>query len=96
MVAITLNEGYKLDQEELKELYEHVCSELPSYARPLFVRLLDDAVITGTFKQRKVELVSEGYDLSRVKDPLYYLDREKETYSLLTQQDLSKFLKSKL
>ncbi|XP_059148320.1 long-chain fatty acid transport protein 2-like [Physella acuta] len=96
MVAITLKEGLKLGEGELKELYDHVCQELPTYARPLFLRVLDAAVLTNTFKQRKVELVSEGFDLNQVKDPLYYLDNEKHTYSPLTTADLSKFLSSKL
>lgn len=96
MVALTLNEGHKLGPEELKQLYEHVYKELPPYARPLFVRHLDEAVITGTFKQQKVELMNEGFDLSKVKDPLYYLDQEKMSYSPLTVSDLSKFLSSRL
>ncbi|XP_059148319.1 long-chain fatty acid transport protein 6-like [Physella acuta] len=96
MVAITLKEGLKLGEGELKELYDHVCQELPTYARPLFLRVLDAAVLTNTFKQRKVELVSEGFDLNQVKDPLYFLDNEKHTYSPLTTADLSKFLSSKL
>ena len=30
--------------------------------------------ITGTFKQRKVELVKEGFDPSAIADPLYWFD----------------------
>ncbi|CAG5120147.1 unnamed protein product, partial [Candidula unifasciata] len=96
MVALTLNEGHKLGPKELKELYEHVCQELPSYARPIFVRHLENAVVTSTLKQQKFGLVKEGFDLSKVKDPLYYLDIEKRTYSPLSASDLSKFLSSKL
>jgi solute carrier family 27 fatty acid transporter 6 len=96
MTALTLMTGQKLGPKELKELYDHVCQELPTYARPLFVRLLDQAVITGTFKQQKVALADEGYDLVKVKDPLYFLDTENGTYSSLTTKDLAKFLTSKL
>ncbi|BFZ01882.1 hypothetical protein BsWGS_04921 [Bradybaena similaris] len=96
MVAVTLNEGCQLGPQELKELYEHVCGQLPVYARPLFVRLLDAAVVTATFKQQKVQLMNEGYDLNKVKDPVYFLDIEKATYSRLTDKDLTKFLSSKL
>jgi fatty-acyl-CoA synthase len=30
--------------------------------------------ITGTFKQRKVELVKEGFDPTTIAEPLYWLD----------------------
>jgi hypothetical protein len=36
--------------------------ELPSYARPLFVRLRSDMEITSTFKHRKTTYVKEGFD----------------------------------
>jgi len=47
---------------------------LPAYARPLFLRLSPQLEITGTFKQRKVELVKEGFDPARIADPLYWYD----------------------
>ncbi|KAH9520442.1 hypothetical protein Btru_060800 [Bulinus truncatus] len=82
MIAITLKQGITLGEKELKELYDHICDQLPTYARPLFLRHLKEAVLTGTFKQRKVELVNEGFDLSKVGDALYFLDNEKSTYTL--------------
>ncbi|CAG5126974.1 unnamed protein product [Candidula unifasciata] len=96
MVALTLHEGCNLGPQELKELYDHVCDQLPVYARPLFVRLLDAAVVTATFKQQKVQLMNEGYDLNKVKDPLYFLDTDRATYSRLTEKHLVRFLSSKL
>ena len=35
---------------DIKAFGEHVARELPSYARPLFVRLLPAMETTGTFK----------------------------------------------
>ncbi|RUS86755.1 hypothetical protein EGW08_005478 [Elysia chlorotica] len=96
MAAITFNAGVTVSEKEMKELYEHVVEELPSYAQPLFIRHMSRAILTGTFKQRKVELVKEGYDLNLVKDPLYFLDHKKKTYSPLREQDLGRFLSSKL
>ncbi|BFY97261.1 hypothetical protein BsWGS_00301 [Bradybaena similaris] len=96
MAALIVNEGQKLGPKELKELYEHVCEELPTYARPLFVRLLDNAITTSTLKHQKFGLVKEGFDLNKVKDPLYYLDTENHTYSPLSASDLAKFLSSRL
>ncbi len=56
---------------------EHVARELPSYAQPLFVRVLPAFDTTGTFKLRKVDLVADGYDPARVKGPLYFHDPKK-------------------
>lgn len=69
MAAIQAGEGFDLDA-----FTKHVVSELASYQRPLFLRLLEgDMRITGTFKHQKVEYREEGWDLSRVSDPLFAL-----------------------
>jgi fatty-acyl-CoA synthase len=47
---------------------------LPAYARPLFVRLTPRLETTGTFKQRKADLVSDGFDPAKVASPLYFRD----------------------
>jgi len=50
--------------------------ELPSYARPRFVRVLDAMDTTATFKVQKSRLEKEGADPARVSDPLYVLTPE--------------------
>jgi len=47
---------------------------LPIYAQPLFVRVLPALDTTGTFKMRKMDLVADGYDPTKVKGPLYFHD----------------------
>src|SRR3569832_131885 len=56
---------------------------LPAYARPMFLRLKPEMEITGTFKQRKVELVKEGFDPSAIADPLYWYNTATERYERL-------------
>ncbi len=57
------------------------CAEkLPAYARPVFLRFRPMLEVTGTFKQRKVELVGEGFDAARTIDPLYFDDRRAGAY----------------
>ncbi len=56
---------------------EHVDRELPSYAQPVFVRILPAMDTTGTFKIRKMDLVSDGYDPGRIKGPLFFRDPKK-------------------
>jgi len=53
---------------------------LASYARPIFVRILPQMEITGTFKHRKVDLVREGFDPTKLTDRLYFRDPEKGRY----------------
>jgi fatty-acyl-CoA synthase len=58
-------------------------ASLASYSRPIFLRLMPHIEITGTFKQRKVELVKEGFDPSTIPDPLYWLDPATGNYEPL-------------
>jgi fatty-acyl-CoA synthase len=45
--------------------------QLPTYARPVFVRMLKSADTTGTFKYRKVDLVADGFDPDKVDGPVW-------------------------
>jgi fatty-acyl-CoA synthase len=54
-----------------KAFAEWVDQELPTYARPAFVRLIKSADTTGTFKYRKVDLVTDGFDPAKVDGQLY-------------------------
>jgi len=68
---------------EVATLAQKLASNLPAYARPVFLRLQPEMEITGTFKQRKVELVKEGFDPKAVTDPLYWLDPATARYEPL-------------
>jgi len=50
---------------------------MPGYQRPLFVRLQPEIEITGTFKYRKMDLVEQGFDPAKVRQPLYFKDPDK-------------------
>lgn len=66
MVALVIDGRFSA-----KAFAEWVERELPSYARPAFVRLIKSAETTGTFKYRKVDLVADGFDPDKVDGPLY-------------------------
>nr|XP_003216470.1 PREDICTED: long-chain fatty acid transport protein 6 isoform X1 [Anolis carolinensis] len=83
MASIILKPNKSLDVEQL---YEHVVTYLPSYARPLFLRIQEIMDVTGTFKQQKFQLVGEGFNPSSTSDPLYFLDNSKKCYILLTEE----------
>lgn len=82
MAAIVLMAGQPFDGGAL---YRVAC-ELPTYARPLFVRLVPEMDVTGTLKQRKTELQREGYDPHAISDPLYVRDDDAQAYVPLTEE----------
>jgi fatty-acyl-CoA synthase len=86
MVAMVLQDPGAFDG---KAFYKLVAESLPAYAAPVFVRLQQEAEITGTFKLRKVDLQEQGYDPSVVKDPLYVRDDSAEEYVPLTPERLA-------
>jgi fatty-acyl-CoA synthase len=68
---------------------EQVGRELPAYAQPVFVRILPAIEITGTFKQRKMDLVADGFDPGKIKGPLFMKDPDKG-YQKLTKAGFAK------
>ena len=81
MAAVVLREGADFDG---RAFYAHGERHLPGYARPAFVRLVREMDVTGTLKHRKVTLAAEGYDATRVADPLFVRDDAARTYVPLT------------
>jgi fatty-acyl-CoA synthase len=67
MAAIVADEAFDLDG-----LYSHLAARLPAYARPLFVRMAGRLDVTETFKHRKRELASEGFDPRQSPDPVFF------------------------
>lgn len=79
MAALTLRGT--LDGQRLAQ---HLCTALPAYAVPLFLRLKPEQEVTGTFKFKKVELKREGFDPAAVEEPLYVLADRSQGYVPLT------------
>ncbi len=69
---------------DLTALAKELKTVLPSYARPLFIRLVNTIDLTGTFKLRKIDYRNEAYDLAKVKDPVYFFDSLSQTYIRFT------------
>ena len=70
----------------LNKLAQGIKTELPPYARPLFVRLVDELEHTGTFKAKKNHLVEEAFNINIYKDKTFYLDTKELVYKELTRQ----------
>jgi len=73
MAALVVGAGFALST-----LRAHLEARLPSYARPLFVRLCESIATTGTFKLKKQDLLEQGYAASA--DPVWFDDRSSGGY----------------
>jgi hypothetical protein len=61
-------------------LQHYMIERLPSYACPIFVRLLARIDTTATFRPKTLELAREGYDPSHVPDPIYFNDQSQRNF----------------
>jgi fatty-acyl-CoA synthase len=68
------------DRFDLAEFRDHIARRLPAYAHPVFVRISAALDTTETFKQKKHQLTSEGFDPRLVADPLFFLDAANGSY----------------
>jgi fatty-acyl-CoA synthase len=59
---------------DLAALRAHLANRLPEYAQPVFLRIRTDIEVTATFKQKKVDLVKQGFDPTAISDPIYFND----------------------
>ena len=80
MVSLIVDDPARFD---LRAFYRHCAATLAEYARPVFLRFPRALDVTGTFKQRKVGFVAEGFDPARTTDPLYVINPASETYDPL-------------
>ncbi|XP_050430867.1 long-chain fatty acid transport protein 4 [Adelges cooleyi] len=74
---------------DMASLAEGLKKMLPGYARPLFIRKLIEVELTGTYKLKKVDLQNEGFDMDKIKDPLYFMN-DKGNYELMTAETYEK------
>ena len=81
MASLVVDGDFNLD-----DLPVRLKARLAPYARPIFLRLTPHIEVTGTFKQRKVDLVREGFDPSAIADPIFFLDPASGAYERLTQE----------
>jgi fatty-acyl-CoA synthase len=79
MAAIVVDDRFGLENF-LESLAAHLARRLPPYAHPVFVRISKRLDATETFKQKKHELVREGFDPQITGDRLFFRDPESGTY----------------
>jgi fatty-acyl-CoA synthase len=68
------------DRFDLGEFHDRLSRRLPAYACPVIVRFCNELDTTETFKQKKHQLVREGFDPRLVTDPLFFKDPKSGAY----------------
>lgn len=91
-MAAIVDQNNKLD---INQLSSDIQKNLPAYARPIFIRILPEVPMTSTFKFKKVELQKDGYNIDKIKDPIYMLDRS-GIYQKFTLENYRDILNGKL
>ncbi|XP_037946768.1 long-chain fatty acid transport protein 4 [Teleopsis dalmanni] len=76
---------------DLQQLSSGIRANLPHYAQPLFVRLMNDIPRTDTFKMKKRDLTLEGFNIHKISDPIFYLQKN-GTYALLDEAQYAKLV----
>jgi fatty-acyl-CoA synthase len=65
---------------DLAGLHAHLCACLPDYARPVFLRIRGEIEVTSTFKQKKLDLVKQGFDPAASNEKIYFNDPERQAF----------------
>jgi citronellyl-CoA synthetase len=81
MAALALADG--VEELDLASFSAHVCTNLPAYARPVFLRIQRELDTTGTFKLVKGELRKQAYDLDQMEDSIYVMKPGSSRYEPL-------------
>ena len=89
MAAIKLETEFGINMQDLSQ---RIKNDLPSYAKPLFLRLLPQLEHTGTFKAIKSTLVNDGFNIKKTEDKIYYFDPIEQNYKKLTIDVYEKIL----
>ncbi|KAM7393912.1 hypothetical protein PAMP_020748 [Pampus punctatissimus] len=82
MASIAHKEG----QFDLDAFLIAVQKALPSYARPVFLRLVPSVDTTGTFKIQKTRLQREGYKPQDSSEEIYFLNSRAGRYEAVTDE----------
>ncbi|MBU0994570.1 MAG: long-chain-acyl-CoA synthetase [Proteobacteria bacterium] len=73
------------DDINKKELAQRLKKDLPSYAVPIFIRVKTQFETTATFKIKKTNLKTDGFDPEKIPDPLYVLLPGEDEYTPLAK-----------
>ena len=96
MAAIVLKEQINAQNINLESLSEHIRENLPSYARPIFIRLLAELPTTTTHKLQKNDLRDQAFHFDKVSDHMFVMRPGETTYSKLDSDFYDKIVQREI
>jgi fatty-acyl-CoA synthase len=91
MAAVVVDKRF-----DLGEFQDHISRRLPAYACPVMIRICATLDITETFKQKKHQLIREGFDPHRVTDPLFFRHPKSGAYRPLDADAYARILEGSI
>ena len=92
-MAAIVDPDYKVD---LVVLADSLKTLLPSYACPMFLRIVHSVDLTGTFKLQKTKLRNEGFDIGVIEDQLFYFDSREKMYLTLNENKYEQIIRGEI
>jgi citronellyl-CoA synthetase len=83
---VTLVPSTNPEEFDLAGFGRLLVNALPAYAVPRFLRLTAGFNMTQTFKIKKNPLKDQGFDITKVNDPMFVILPGDEVYQPLTQE----------
>ena len=90
MVAFNCN----LDEFNWDDFSSFVIDKLPSYAQPIFVRIIEELETTGTFKLKKNDLREEAYHLDKVNGNQVFIKKPGQNTYVPLDRDFYEVIES--
>ncbi len=83
-----------LDDFNWDDFSSFVSNKLPTYAQPIFVRIIEELETTGTFKLKKNDLREEAYHLDKVKGNQIFIKKPGQNSYVPLDRDYYEIIES--
>ena len=83
-----------LDEFDWDKFSSFVSDKLPSYAQPIFVRIIEELETTGTFKLKKNDLREEAYHLDKVNGNQIFIKKPGQNSYIPLDKDYYQVIES--
>jgi len=96
MAAIVLNDSININEFNFQALSSHIIDNLPAYARPIFIRVLQELPTTTTHKLQKGDLREHAFHLDKVQDKLLVMKPNTSCYTDLDRDFYEKIMQGSI
>ncbi len=93
MACLKIDKTLGFDNDQFSKF---VVENLPNYSIPVFLRIKDELEFTGTHKLRKVNLRKQGYNIEKIKEPVFFWNSSAKKYKVFDKIDYQNLLNNTL